>query len=45
VGGGRWTQGNRVGRGAGLERWATVGQPARNNMVFHLFKIIQKGLN
>jgi hypothetical protein len=29
----------------GPEWWAGVGRPTRNNMVFHLFKIIQKGLN
>jgi hypothetical protein len=38
-------QGNRAGRGAGPKQWAVVGQPARNNIVFHLFKIIQMSLN
>jgi hypothetical protein len=45
VGGDRWTQGKHVGRGAGPKRWAAVGWPARNNMGFHLLKIIQMGLN
>jgi hypothetical protein len=37
--------GDHVGKGIGLVQWATVGRPARNSMIFYLFKNIQTGLN